>query len=113
MLYNLLSAENAYIGLTDMSVEDCSSGMQYEGRVTKGNASQALASLVNTIQSVEGFSPQQRVTVSIKRCSSYLEAEIEVACVHDLLSPAAATLSLPVLQSLQCTVVGIYPASSP
>ena len=49
-----------------MSVVKYSSGMQYEGRVTKGNASQALASLVDTIQSVEGVSPLQRVTVSIR-----------------------------------------------
>lgn len=94
-----------------MSVDDCLSGTQFEGRITRGNASQALASLVDTIQSAEGFSPQQRVTVGLKRCSLDLEARqrLRVFMPWTIL---AATLGLPVLQSLQCTVLGTHPAST-
>lgn len=47
------------------SADDGLCDVQFEGQITKGNASQALASLVDVAHSAEGFSAQQRVSVSL------------------------------------------------
>ncbi len=65
-----------------MTFESCLVGMQFEGRVTKGNASEALADLVDIVHSAEGFSAQQRVTVSLKTRLVHQRPEVHVLMVH-------------------------------
>ena len=55
---------NQELQLMDSSVDDNVPILQYVGKVTKGNSSQALASLMNTVYSAESSSAQQIVLVS-------------------------------------------------
>ena len=50
--------------LKDISADGDVPALQYVGRVTKGNSSQALASLMHTVYSAETSSAQQTVLVS-------------------------------------------------
>ena len=50
--------------LKDITADDNASALQYVGKVTKGNSSHALASLMNIISSAETSSAQQIVLVS-------------------------------------------------
>ena len=56
--------------------------MQLEGRVTKGNASEALIDLVDIVHSAEGFSAQQRGTVSLSSRLVHQRPRLHVLMMH-------------------------------